>query len=189
MEFLRSWKFMAIIFGVLAVVAIAGVIFGVTTHTEPGLDAREPWSHTPLRVCPGGYLPSEYDARTADRVSAAVSITNTRLGFEMLQIAEAFCDITVMVDGAVDVGGDGMEPGGDATFYEGRCEIRTGATGTLELTGLVIQHELGHCMGLEHDSWVGSIMRPVQVPTPLGEFPPHITDFDRELLRGLYGPR
>lgn len=191
LDFIRSWKFMAIIAVVLAIAAIAGVIYGVTTHTEPGLmPGAIPWPRDrfPLAVCPDTYAAgdrTEAIQATAD----AVETTNDRLGFEALALGlgSGTCDVQVTVGVPSEPGF--MDPGGDARTTHGpTCLIRTSNTGTTEILGLVLQHEIGHCLGLAHDDWEGSIMRRVQTETPAGEFPPRITDSDRELLRALYGP-
>ena len=103
-------------------------------------------------------------------------------------------DITVIMGAPAEVGTD--EPGGDYELrdtgggvYE-RCNVRTMnvSGGASNLEWLSIYHELGHCMGLTHDDFTLSIMYPEQRPTPDRTIPPWITDWDRELLRGKYGP-
>jgi hypothetical protein len=66
------------------------------------------------------------------------------------------------------------------------CEVTTSNTGDEEMELLVLEHELGHCLGLAHDDFELSIMRRVQTPTPQGEMGPWITDHDRDLLRETY---
>lgn len=198
MEFIRSWKFMALIIGLLMVSAVIGIVIGVTTHTEPGLletidDAGPRWSRErmPLKVCTRSY--ADTDIATARRVvEDAIETTNDRLGFVIFEpsLVHSSCDVTVEVGVPAEIGW--MDPGGDAQFHRSvpvpSCSIRTSNTGTSELTNLVIQHELGHCLGLAHDTWGGSIMRRVMEPTPPGEYPPRITDSDRDLLIELYAP-
>lgn len=178
---------------VLALAAIAGVIFGVLTHEEPGIDPRAvPWPRDrfPLTVCASSYLDTSEDHLEAfSAVDEAVEVTNERLGFHALESSrgDASCEIRVTVGVPAEPGW--MDPGGDASFGHGpSCDIRTSNTGTSEILHLVLQHELGHCLGLAHDDWEGSIMRRVQTETPDREFPPRITDTDRETLRALYAP-
>lgn len=172
----------------LALAAIAGVIYGVTTHTEPGLDPRAitwPRDRFPLRVCSSSYA-GDFDA--APIVATALDVTNDRLGFEVLASSrEDACDVLVILGVPAEEGW--MDPGGDAHFGHGpTCTIRTSNTGTTEIRGLVIQHEIGHCLGLDHDDFEGSIMRRVQTSTPDRTFAPRITDTDRDTLRELYAP-
>ena len=66
-----------------------------------------------------------------------------------------------------------------------QCLVTTNNTGTVDMLDLVLQHELGHCLGLAHDDYTESIMyggagRALRVTSG---FPPHISDSDRELLR------
>jgi len=190
MEFIRSWKFMAIILAVLALAAGILVAVGVATHEEAGLMPDAPtWPRErfPLAVCPEAYLDTSDDLMEAvTAVGEACDATNQRLGFPALEVRTDDCDVTVLVGVPSE---PGMEPGGDARFRSGpSCAIRTANTGTSEILHLVLQHELGHCLGLAHDDFDTSIMRPVQTPTPDRTFPPRITDADRELLRALYGP-
>lgn len=190
MEFIRSWEFMAIILAVLALVAAILVAVGVSTHEEPGLmpDAVTwPRDRFPLTVCPEAYLDTSDDLLEAvTAVGEASDVINDRLGFPALEVRTDDCDVRVTVGVPTE---PGMEPGGDARIAHGPiCHVRTANTGTSELRHLVLQHELGHCLGLAHDDFETSIMRPVQTPTPDRTFPPRITDHDRDLLRALYGP-
>jgi len=78
-----------------------------------------------------------------------------------------------------------IESSGTHTALVSVCEV-----GVAEERSLVLQHELGHVLGLAHDPGNGvSIMQPTLHATPDGEFPPRIDDHDRKLLRELYGPR
>jgi predicted Zn-dependent protease len=194
-EFIKSWKFMAVIVAVLTVVAIVGVAYGVLHHEEPGFMAVRPhWqpSDFPLRVNAGSYAtPGELSAHDRTAVFSAISTVNERLGFPTLRLAtgdETWDSAAITVTVGVPTEQGWQDPGGTATIHDHRCEIETANTGTDEILGLVLYHELGHCLGLAHDPWEGSIMRPVQTPTPDGELPPWIDDSDRALLRDVYGP-
>jgi len=190
-DFIKSWKFMAIIIGLLTLVCGGLVIYGVTTHTEPGLMAETPGfgaSDTPIFVCPRSYAPDGTE-HAYTLVESAINTTNTRLGLNVLDYAApgsaGICHITVVVGAPSEHGW--RDPGGDAVFTAGsrHCDITTSNTGTDEITLLVLQHELGHCLGLDHDPFESSIMRAVQSPTS-GGFPPRITDSDRNLLRHIF---
>lgn len=192
MEFIKSWKFMAIILAVLAVVSIAGVIYGVVTHTEPGLanpDRR--WDHTPLTVSCHNYISGD---EGCDAVFAAIDTVNARLGFQMLARTDGSADVVWTARAPVTVGDETCGHPGECFVLTGtgstytHCEAQSmnvAGGGDLEL--LVAYHGFGHCLGLAHDDFEQSIMRPVQRPTPDRTIPPWISDFDRELLRGIYG--
>ena len=53
----------------------------------------------------------------------------------------------------------------------------------LILALLVLVHEFGHVLGLEHDDYVKSIMYPV-LPSRLGRA--SYSDYDREIIQDLY---
>jgi hypothetical protein len=193
-EFLKSWKFTAIIVAVLAVCAIFGVIYGVATHEEAGLSNPEArWDHVPLTVYCEGY-PTGTEG--CDAVTSAMDTVNTRLGFPMLvATTDDEADIVVTARAPVDVedstcgsAGECFELIGSSNVYH-HCEVRTmNVTGGGDLEWLVSYHGFGHCLGLAHDDFEQSIMRPVQSETPDGRLPPWISDHDRELLRNLYAP-
>lgn len=198
MEFLKSGKFMAILIAVLTVIAITIVGVGVATHTEPGLmDNRPGWRHSdfPLTVCVERDVGPVTDADTRI-VQSTIDTINERLGFAAYGLGEAsLCSprSTARIPIAVMLGvpqEHAQEAGGSAEFVSGDhfCRVEVVNPGTDELEGLVLQHELGHCLGLAHDpGFAQSIMRPVQHPTHDGAFPPWIDDFDRNLIRRTYG--
>lgn len=194
MDFIRSWKFAMIIFAVLCVAAVAGVIYGVVTHTEPGLMPGAPfWTREemPLPVCVHSYgaedgIDDPVLAEDYDHAVSMITLTNDRLGFAALEPSGGDACLILMTYGVPSEVG-WQEPGGTAEPTRGYCTVQiSNVTG--ELKSLVVQHELGHCLGLDHDDWEGSIMRREQSPTPDRAYPPRITDSDRELLRSLYAP-
>lgn len=196
MEFIKSWKFMAIIVAVLAVCAIAGVIYGVATHTEPGFMPDAPlWEPEdfPLSVCAHAYVDDGRQATTdaQNAVDNAIEAINNRLGFTAYRAdyLDQHCDVRVVIGYPSEQGFS--EPGGNALLTRTdagiSCDVRTvNAVG--EIRHLTIQHELGHCLGLADEEGANplSIMRDEQVPTPDREFPPRISDHDRNLLRERY---
>lgn len=189
---------MAVLFAVLTVGTIVGVIYGISTHTEPGFTNRgNSWNHVPLRVSCAGFVADRQD--DCDLALQATARINERLGFEMFRylenldpiVADPNADVRILI-GTPAIVGDTTHPNGRTelrgrgTIYDG-CEVRTSNTGTDEMLFLVLYHELGcHCLGLAHDDSEQSICRPVQSHTPDGVIPPWISDFDRELLRGKY---
>lgn len=194
----KSTIAMIIAFVVVLIAAIAGLIYGITTHTEPGFMETSPGftqHDLPIRVCAGHYLgdPSHnIEARTA--VVDAVVTINERLGVDVyavqLEPSPSACDVAVIIDAPTDAQAH-LDPGGDAIFTNGtrHCDVTTRNTGTTEMESLVLQHELGHCLGLAHDCWAGSIMCGGSCCTlgPTGGiYPPRIDDFDRDLLRHTF---
>jgi hypothetical protein len=182
----------AIVFGVLCVAAIAGVVYGVATHEEAGFaDERPGWQRSdfPLMVCVNYYgRPSE------DQLDIGLVLRNInyRLGWTAFAVAVPArggvdtCPIFVTYGIPAD---DSTEEGGFAEFVPGERSCGIGIVNVYgELRSLVTMHELGHCLGLAHDDFDASIMRPIQRPTEDGQYPPRITDHDRQLLRETYGP-
>lgn len=187
MSFLKSWKFMVIVFVVFTAVVVGLITWGVATHSEAGMMETTPgWARSdfPLRVCPAAYVPPVAPAVRA--VSDAVGDINSQLGFRAMEVECQASAIMVMVGVPSEAGW--TDPGGNATVRHHACAIETCNTGTAEVEQLVLQHELLHCLGLTHDDFSSSIMRRVQSATPRGQFPPSITDSDRALLRGLFAP-
>lgn len=187
MDFLKSYKFAVIVFVVLAVLAVAGVIYGVSTHSELGLmDDAPRWDHMPLRVTVVAYAGASTEA-----VATAQDVLNRRLGFEAFVAGDGREEYDVQVTLGVPSEPGWVDSGGNAWFSTSGshpvCVVSTSNTGTAELEQLTLQHELGHCLGLAHDNFEQSIMRRVQTPTPLRELPPWISDSDKGLLRGIYG--
>lgn len=198
-KFLKSWKFMVGFFVVLTVVVVVSLVYGITTHTEPGFLPDVPrWERTdfPLGVCASSYANAErMEGDDFEALNHAISTTNERLGFHALERARN-CTPSLPPQVVVTIGvphesdwGD-MAGSAEIAHREGhayQCAvITTNVFG--EMLSLVLQHEFGHCFGLAHDDFNLSIMRPVQGETPDGAFPPRITDSDRELLRETYGP-
>lgn len=198
-KFIRSWEFSVGVFVLIAVAAIVGVAVGVMQHSEPGFFAEGPlWvcpRTRPPEVCVRSYAAAADDevslgsAEDRDAVALGVSAVNARLGFEMYRLApedQVTCEVTVTLGVPSERGF--QEPGGSAVLHRGSetCDIDV-ANATGEMRALVLHHELGHCLGLAHDDYELSIMRPVQSLTPDRELPPRISDFDRDLLRNVYG--
>jgi len=174
-----------IIFAVFTALVVTFLVGGLLTYEEPGLAHPEAsWTKTPLSIC--------IEQGKEDLVFTVQSSVNTQLGFDALIVnpkPSDTCDITVRMGVAVEVGQD--EAGGRYTLERHgdtytHCDVETANTGTTELELLVLEHEMGHCLGLMHDDFDASIMRPVQKPRRDGSFPAMFTDWDRELLREKY---
>lgn len=200
-------KTIALIIGFVAFcgVALTLTIYGIASHEEPGLEpammllpdaARSGNLETPISICVSSYrgsetfdglgLPSDEALRAT---SLAVETINDRVGFPLLSsgsIADVRCQIVVNMGAPPDHPGN--ENGGWATRCADGCCVGIAAPGSDEMTHLVLQHELGHCLGLAHDPFASSIMSPSLEPSPDGAMPPRITDADRDLLREIYAP-
>lgn len=205
-------------FSVLLTVTLGLLIFAVITHEEPGLirvcmdsqDRYNPecpefsgWSTDDVPLIVGVTSSNPYPPADPDEaVTSVVQTINTRLGFMLLVVEEGGClpDHDICVDVGVAHEPGFMDAHGDAQHLqtsEGlRCNARTSNTGTSELLYLVLQHELGHCIGLAHDGFTLSIMcgddpydgrGDCALPMSYEGFPPYITDDDRKTLRVLYG--
>lgn len=197
---------LAVVFvGLFSALCAGLVVWAVLTHTEAGLvrqDVRWNRSRFPLKVFVHGYDVSEPDADKAGK--HALQQINERLGFQAFQqisLADA-ADIDIeigvpqdtkpeppsgaMFDSLAEPGGMYRLIGNQESRWD-KCYIATSNTGTDQLLDQVLQHELGHCLGLAHDDFDSSIMYPVQFIDDEA-FPPRITDSDRKALRELYAP-
>lgn len=193
MNFLKSRAFLMILGTVLLFAVGALLIYGISSRTEVGMMPETPdWhrSDFPLKVCAHPYADSmgyaENSAAISDATAAArfaVNVTNTRLGFRAFSLGTSCEDVDITVGVPAEHGW--LEPGGDAVITSKHCSVQT-ANVHGELRDLVLQHELGHCLGLGHDSYEQSIMRKVQIAPAAGELPPWISDSDRALLRTTY---
>jgi len=192
------WGFIG--FTVLVVGLIA---YAVLSHEEPGLENPEaayPKTMFPLSVIGESYTAEGTISLTRNHKSAlesAVRSLNRRLRFNVVKLVKpsgklADWKVTIGVphdDTWEGAGGHFVLCGDSRTKEWSSCTIQTSNTGTTTLLYLTLYHEFGHCLGLAHDKQSAvSIMRPVQVETPDGAFPPWITDSDKKLLRGLYAP-
>jgi len=197
--------------GVLALILVVLVLLPVAifTHEESGLMTacdtesgalnyggacyQVEWapSQFPLDVYAATSNP-EPPAEVGDAVSGAVDLINSRLGFTALRMSSSTSsEIRIDFETAQEVSTSSMtDPGGSALHHreDSRlwCQIRTWNNGTVELVDRVLVHELGHCLGLAHDDFPDSAMYPEMHSDGDRLTRPRITDFDRDLLRGLY---
>lgn len=181
----RLWMVALIV--ILSVLALAGVIYGVMSHQEPGFMEQTPgWEpgDFPLDVCVRSYASERVLRSDAEAADYTISVINGRLGFEAYRSADAdSCRVTLTMGAPAEM--DWQEPGGSAEIRRGSCYIET-ANVIGEVRTMTVYHELGHCLGLAHDDFELSIMRRTQTESSDGTIPPWFTDYDRALIRSTY---
>ena len=171
------------IFCMLAIVAPILLWQGISHNDEPTLAHPEnSWGPLLLGVdCEGLCSIVHEEMRTM----------NERLGTQVFSAAHDPADIVVHT-GLPPEGADCPEDGGGCFVLEGydgtyvHCDVYVYNNPDIAIEADVVAHELGHCLGLAHDDYDGSIMYPVQSHH---WFPPRISDADREALRKAYGIR
>lgn len=193
---------------VLFVVVVVLLIWGISTHTEPGLQEGVPtW---PRAAFPLPVTASTYSAEGGGGLSDAhreaaehtISVVNSRLGFDALTFVTGPGAIELQIGVPQDVSegapSEGFAPG-EAIYNAGEysrilhhgseaqhCEVRTSNV-PAGLLWQVLYHAFGHCLGLAHDDYTQSIMYPEQ--RQYEGLPPWFSDDDRELLREMYAPQ
>jgi len=181
----------------ILVLAVALLVYGITTHSEPGL----------MRVCWRGGSVSSYRCRLGedlvwDRSQVPVSVAtdgligetqtsidliNSQVGCDILEYVgdnDPSPDVTVISEAAMSPGtgrGGATVHVRDASGMRARIELY--AVG--DMATRVIVHELGHTLGLDHDSDRSSIMYPRQTESSDLQFI-MLTQSDRQTLRELY---
>lgn len=203
----RTW----IAFGVLSAVIVGLTLYAVIMH-EKTVGTEEHFSHNEKGFMDGSYIwettdfPLRWTALRyqADGVTPRLTMAplevrraadrwNAALGFRAFEQVEDGFRAQIIIDLGVPAEPGWMDPGGTAEirmdngpghFVE--CRVRTSNTGTEEILFYVLVHELGHCLGLDHDTWDGSIMREKQFSAPDLRDAPRISDHDRALLRARY---
>jgi len=200
--------------GIIFVAALVGVIYAVVMHYKT-LGTDEHFSHNengymedwhqwepgdfPLQLSTNVYT-SEGQAivrSQSERAIRAAERWNNAAGVELFYVDDWMGQdggrARVFINIGVPAEPGWMDPGGTAeivTEEDGwqHCLIQTSNTGTDEILFYVIMHELGHCLGLAHDTWEGSIMREVQSSPADLRNSPRVSDHDEALLRNRYGP-
>lgn len=195
MKWIRSnWTLLAV--AAIFIAAAVVLVLAITNHYEPGFaNPDNRWDHTPLLVGCSGYVPEHDEA--CETVEMVADTINHRLGYEQLVMTDGpDADIVWMLRAPVDVGeavcgapGECFQLTGSNGQYE-QCAVQTmNASGPGDEEWLSIYHGFGHCLGLAHDDYERSIMRPVQRATPDRTLPPWFSDHDRQILRDRYMPR
>ena len=182
--------------GVL-LLAIIGIVYSASTHTEPGL-MRACWHSgtdidyhcaagdeltwdrrlIPLSVVTDGALPE---------TQTAIDLVNSQVGCDLLEYAgdnDPLPDVSITAESSMSYGT--TRSGSTWHVRDARgMRARIDLYNTGDLTLRVIVHELGHALGLDHDTFTGSIMYPRQTDTRGMQFI-RISDADRQTLRELY---
>lgn len=190
----KSWKTWTMVAVLALLFVAAGVILivGIATHDEPTFrDDAITWERSdfPLRTCARDRRAEDIDPHALAALHDVLQTVDARLGFQALIFVEDEpCAILVTFGVPVEPGW--QDPGGYAEWSAGERYCDVGIANVHgELMGLVIYHELGHCLGLDHDDYEQSIMYPAQRQTPDGRLPPWISDHDRAAIRERYGHR
>lgn len=176
-----------------------GVLIAVWFHDEPTFMADGAvWngSDFPLGVCVKPYESSAEATKEASKAGkAAVDTINDQLDFHALSFrGESDLDCVIFGTLGVPVEPGWVDSGGHAKWQQYvNCSFRT-ANPPPGLEVLIIEHELGHCLGLEHDQYEASVMfksvkgmDPTDVKTEsVMKFPPSISDDDKKAIRERY---
>lgn len=180
-----TWIMVAVVAAIFAAVIVL-LIVGISTHEEPTFRADAiQWtpSDFPLKVCAS----DRRGALDESPIRYVVQTANQRLDMAALAYVGASegCEIVITMGVPAEPGW--MEPGGDARWSPGGRVCYVGVSNVHgELVTLVLYHEFGHCLGLDHDDYDQSIMRPVLSETPDRVIPPWISDADKAAIRARY---
>jgi|PlaIllAssembly_1097288.scaffolds.fasta_scaffold00050_2 hypothetical protein len=200
----KFWIVVAVV-GVMAIAAIVGVVVGVSTHQEATLlkvcwsgtgtasygatcteDLTWPRVQIPIGIevvaTQEGELRDEEMAGVLERV---VADTNAQFGFEVFELSTN-PDVEVH---AVAYEGNEPERMHHNRDDNGRLMAWINIHAGMDVATLfaVLQHELGHVIGLAHDDFESSVMFPL---IPGGELPTTLrrrfTDTDVAAIRARY---
>jgi predicted Zn-dependent protease len=201
-------------FAALTIASIAGVIYGVSTHTEAGLMRvcwrsdgeaiydRCPddtgsdlvWDHVPVTIRVQPYVAGADISSGRSAVSEAVSLWNAQVGVELMRVSdEPTADAVITWGAPIEVDAEQYDAGGWCEHHnDGRrmtAEVGIVSIATTRLAYLVTVHELGHLMGLAHDDFESSPMYPLTRDDSEDERIGFtvVTTADRDLLRRTYG--
>ena len=216
MDFLKKHWVMVAIFAATTIAAVALIIYGVTTHTEPGLQRvcwdqqRAQYEGEPNLPCvphedliwPTNQMPititvtaeSESERVQGEHtVQAAADVWNGQTGFEIFRFVESGGDAIVHWGAPFEVGHSRGSEGGwvQHRIEDGRLLADVGIihVATNRLAYLVTIHELGHLIGLAHDSYEASPMFPITRDDSDDRRmrATVVSSWDKNVIRGIYG--
>lgn len=200
---------MVVVAALVLVAAIVGVIVGVSTHTEPGLQnvCWMPDGHAQVQnlTCEHPeelrwdrtHFPLTVSGPTDDStIPSAVEFVNQEMGCVVLSwepTRGSTAEVTVEPNATLDVGG-AFERGGGTIFTRGasgrmEASVLLAPVGSDFLRERVLVHEFGHVLGLAHDPFQASIMYATYDPSVDDDTHVDIfrfTDNDRQLIHNLY---
>lgn len=168
------------------------------------------WPLMPLRVLD----PEDASSAHREALRASIEETNEEVGCEVFQVVQPNWqqeyEVSIFFEVPVEGGADGeFDVGGATSFSRAQGQnmpqrayvdiFAIGLSGTL--LDMIIRHELGHVLGLDHDDLESSIMRRRQTLAQeqtiseggsqsvfRGQGSVELTSEDRELLRTMYCP-
>lgn len=183
----RKWIITLVVAGVIAVVAVVGLVVGITTHTETThltvcwtngraqyvepvegvadigqcpdpVPARWKRDRIPLRVAS---VEESQGANRPDLVKRAVQHMNSQVRFKLLRYVEQDQQSDIAVQwGVAQASGDAPADCrhlGEGGFVTSAI-IKMRNTGGDRTTWKALLHELGHGVGLGHDDFMDSVM-------------------------------
>jgi len=135
---------------VLSVLIAAGCGPGQQVNWIPG---QEPWAKVPVTVDWSG-IDSTFDSS----VEYAMEGWNHAAGCDVLAPAEEIANVSIATyDGTICGGPGGIEDVSGAIAGTARCsadraEIRLQVLSDLKSVFVIVEHEMGHALGLAHDT-------------------------------------
>lgn len=181
----------------LALLSVASTCeVGDTTGFIPGSAEWSIWN-IPLQIRVEDYPAREPSSAHRRSAAQAVAAFNDAAGLTLYEITTdpmRGADVVLTFDAPsrpeLDPGVLGYAERQEEPDFEGEvrlvgCTIGLTDAYEIALTSLIIQHELGHCVGLAHDQTRASIMYP-ELAVPDSGFPPALTGADAKRLRQRY---
>lgn len=190
MELISNNPWTATIVGAVLILSVTGVLIGLLRTRDRGLmgngERKWPRNQMPLLVAYTHEIPHAY----ISAFRQAMEEVNNLVG--RLVFSEAVVDYYFTVP-PVHILLDGCHVIGNAATTEIQynklngeilaCKISFRERLSAERLLAVCRHEIGHCLGLEHDETRESVMHPVLHINGIREF----TDHDINLLKKIYG--
>jgi len=201
---MKKWMWY-VLAGVVFAAALAGVLYGVLTHKEPGFltvcwqggvavytgdctpKVELKWKKEKIPLPIYLDLDAHADKNYRESVIGALKMWNREIG-EVFTLVPTKDKAVVQVSWGSKTAGDHS---GGYTRHHGkdgpeRCEVVLTEPSDVHAVMRYAAHELGHALGLAHDEAPRSIMYPVQ-PGMTQEMTFILpSDFDKKLLKSAY---